>query len=242
MKSRDYEELLARLYHPRSDHSRLDHTARRCACQDRSPVSTRFQDLIHRGVGTPDSGAIRLGRDFLLVVGRSDRRKNQLRPSPGQGRPPHSEACPVGALQTLTASPFRHLARPSPPLAFDRRQQLADSGPQFIRRRLKGFPSRLLLSCDGRWIRQAPMQALRGSGKEGTGLSRVVADGDHVIEGPVQELVHVLGAVPGHVDALRGHRLDGQRVDPSDLWGTRCGWRSSRWPGAGLRNHFVLCL
>jgi hypothetical protein len=62
-------------------------------------------------------------------------------------------------------------------------------------------------------IIEAPMKAVKLTGEHGAGLIGVATDGDHGINGTVQELIHVFGVMSRDVDADFFEDFDGLRVN-----------------------------
>src|SRR5689334_21751735 len=75
-------------------------------------------------------------------------------------------------------------------------------------------PRVLIAFCLG-WIFEAPVNAVRVHGKDGTLLVGVIADGDHVIKLLSDELVYRLRAMLRDVDPELAHYDDRFRSDAS---------------------------
>ena len=72
-----------------------------------------------------------------------------------------------------------------------------------------------------RRIVEAPVQGVVVSGKDGAGLACTVADSDHIVELPTQELRHRFAARPGPIDADLAEDLHRVRVDDLGLGACR---------------------
>jgi len=102
------------------------------------------------------------------------------------------------------------LERLSPPesggIGLEHEPDLITDAAEFIENLLLG--SRRM----GRVI-EAPVKAVKLTGEHGAGLVGIAANGDHGIDGTVQELIHVFGVMSGYVDSDFLEDLDGLGVD-----------------------------
>src|SRR5215207_1362648 len=95
---------------------------------------------------------------------------------------------------------------------FDRSEQEPDARLELGRRSLEGRQRLVVgagLMCG---VADAPVDRLRRTGELGTDLTHAVAEADHVVEAPAAELVEVLGAAAGQIDAALAHHADGVRM------------------------------
>jgi len=81
----------------------------------------------------------------------------------------------------------------------------------------------LLCSRGVGWIIETPVKAVKLTGEHGAGLIGIPADGDHGINGTVQELIHVFGVMSRDVDADLLHHFDRLGVDISGRLGAGTG-------------------
>lgn len=70
-------------------------------------------------------------------------------------------------------------------------------------------------------IVEGPVMPVHLPGERGTGLIRVVANGDDSLDAAVEELVHVLRGMRGNIDSDFGHGRHGFGMNVSDRPGSR---------------------
>jgi len=88
-----------------------------------------------------------------------------------------------------------------------------ENAPDVVAHLLEYFPDFLIAALGLGWVGERPVMAVRLAGEAGAGRVGVVANGDDRLDVASEKLVHVLGQVPGNIDADVGHGADGEGMN-----------------------------